>query len=197
MKYLFTSLKGGVGKTAISVNFTSYINSLYVTNDLSSPSLHNVEQIESNKRRIPKHLTNIDNIVFDLGAMSTKIDPKVTHALTLFDVIVIPTRPDPRSLAATIATYDFVRHVGKPVVIIVNHVRDERKYDIACKELRKQLGNLPIFKIRETTLFDRVSIDGLEWYNNIHNIHGEYQLNKTRLAHEAIYEKIVAIGERV
>ena len=77
MKYLFISLKGGVGKTVISINFASYIDSLYVTNDLSAPSHHNVEQIESNKKRIPKHLTNI---VFDFGAMSTKIDPKVTHA---------------------------------------------------------------------------------------------------------------------
>lgn len=195
MKYLFTSFKGGVGKTAISINFADYINHSYVTNDLSTPSHIQVEQIETNKKRIPAHLTKISDIVFDFGAMSTKVDPKITQALKLCDVIIIPTRPDPRSVAATIETYLFVKSVNKPIVIIINHVRDERKYESARKEIISKLGIIPIFKIRETTLFDRVTADGIDWYNNINHEKGEYQLNKTRLAHEAVYDAIVAIGD--
>ena len=127
MKIVFTSLKGGVGKTALSVNFATYTNSQYVTNDLSSPDHPHAIHIESNKKRIPDHLTEIPDVVFDFGAMSTKIDPKLTQVLKLCDVIVIPTRPDPRSIAATIETFRFVREAGKPIVIIINHVRDEQK----------------------------------------------------------------------
>lgn len=196
MKSLFISLKGGVGKTAISLNFASYLNSQYVTNDLSSPTHAQVEKIKTNKKRIPHHLIQLDNAVFDFGAMSTKIDPKVTHALKICDVIVIPTRPDPRSVQATIETYQFVKSANKPIVIIINHVRDERKYEQAKSQLVTALGNhIPMFKIRETTLFDRVAMDGIDWFKNIGHEYGEYQLNKTRMAHELIYDEIVAIGE--
>lgn len=196
MKFLFVSLKGGVGKTAISINFATYRNCTYVTNDISSPDHPQIERIKTNKKRIPHHLTQLDDIVFDFGAMSTKIDSKVTQALKLADVIVIPTKPDPRSVKATIETYQFVKAANKPVAIIINNFRNEKLYDKAETELTSNCGQIPIFKIRETTLFDRVVNDGIEWYKNIGHKHGDYQLNKTRLKHEAIYDQVIELGEK-
>ena len=164
MKILVSSFKGGVGKTAIATNLALHLGCQYVTNDLSLVELDNTIRIETGKKRIPKELTKMDDIVFDFGAMSTQMDSKVTQAAKLCDVIVIPTRPDPRSIAATITTYDFFRRLGKPIVVIINHVVDERKYDAACVQLREALGPLRILKIRQTTLFDRVSVDGVEWF---------------------------------
>ena len=195
MKYLFISLKGGVGKTAISTNFATYLNSKYVTNDLSSFIHPRVEQIKPNKKRIPNHLLKETDIVFDFGALSTKIDSKVTQVLKLCDVIIIPTRPDPRSIQATIETYHFVKSSNKPIVIIINHVRDECKYKVAKSALIDQLGcDISLFKIRETTLFDRVATDGIDWLEQVGNEFGGYQLNRTKMAHEVIYDEIVSIG---
>ncbi len=194
MRFLITNLKGGTGKSAIALNFAAYTDSLYITNDLTAPAHHDVVQIEPDKKRIPLSLTREKDVVFDFGALSTYLDPKVSQVLNLCDVIIIPTRPDPRSISATLKTYELVLESGKPIIIIINHFRDWKKYDTARDQLINQLGRVPIFSIRETTLFDRVSRDGVDWLLNVHNEKGEYQLNKTRQTHETIYDRIVAIG---
>jgi len=35
---------------------------------------------------------------------------------------------------------------------------------------------------------------GEEWFKNIHNENGEWQLNKSRLAHEEVYNAIIELG---
>lgn len=194
LRYLITSLKGGVGKSAIALNLAAYTGSLYITNDLTAPAHHDVVQIESDKKRIPLSLTQEKNAVFDFGALSTYLDPKVSQVLNLCDVVIIPTRPDPRSISATLKTYELVHEAGKPIIIIINNFRDRKKHDAARDQLKSALGRIPILSIRETTLFDRISKDGIDWFLNVHNQKGEYQLNKTRLVHETVYDRIIALG---
>lgn len=194
MIILFTSFKGGVGKSSIAFNIAAYINSNYVTNDIIAIDDESVIQIEPKKRRIPVQFCSETDVVFDFGAMSTQIDPKVSHALNLCDVVVIPTMTDARSLQATIDTVNFVKATHKPIAIIINNFTNQKKFDQARQHLIKTLGRLSIFAIRSTTLFERVSRDGRDWLQNVHNDHGEHQLNKTRVAHEAVYDAILKLG---
>lgn len=179
MKILTTSLKGGVGKSSISTLLASAFDYHYITNDLSVPSHHNVTQIEPNKKRIPAELLKLENVIYDFGALSTHLDAKVSHALNYCDLVIVPTRPDPRSIEATIETVKLIQGSGKPIVIIVNDFRDSRAFDNARDQLINQLGRMPIFWIKHTTLFDRISRDGIDWYSNIDHAMGEYQLRKT------------------
>lgn len=61
----------------------------------------------------------------------------------------------------------------------------------------ERLGELPVFAIRATTLFDRVATDGDEWFKDIHNDNGEWQLNKSRIAHEEVYNEIIELGTQI
>ncbi|MDT3320787.1 hypothetical protein Q4Q52_13595 [Shewanella sp. SP1S2-4] len=103
---------------------------------------------------------------------------------------------DPRSIQASIETYNLVKPSGKPIVIIIINYIKQNKYDDAVQELQSALGELNVYGIRATTLFERVAKDGNDWYQNIHNDHGEFQLNKTRIMHELVYDEIIKLGTR-
>ncbi|GAA6173847.1 hypothetical protein NBRC116592_35170 [Colwellia sp. KU-HH00111] len=45
-------------------------------------------------------------------------------------------------------------------------------------------------------MFERVAKDGSEWFSKVHQVNGEYQLNKTRVAHEQVYDAIIALGAK-
>ena len=196
MRYLVTSMKGGVGKSSIALNLAAYTGSQYITNDITIPRGADIIQIPPGKKRIPKELSEQTHTVFDFGALSTLLDPKIAHAARFCDVIIIPTRTDPRSITATIKTFQLVEDAGKPIVVVINHFKDSKKHDFARDRLLSALGRIPIFAIRETTLFDRVSRDGVEWFVNIHNERGAHRLQQTAQYHSGIYDRITAIGRR-
>ena len=193
MKTLFVSLKGGVGKSSIALNYAIYTNTKCVTNDIIAPDNDGMIKVPPSKKRLPLNCTK-KNTVYDFGAMSTNIDPKVAHAIKLCDAVVIPTLTDPRSLQATVDTYNLVKESGKPVAIIINNFIKQRKHDAAKQFLLSTLGRVPIFAMRSTTLFERVAKDGEQWFSHVHQNNGEYQLNKTRKAHEMIYDAITRLG---
>jgi len=194
MKILFASLKGGVGKSSLAANLSTYINAPCVTNDIVVSDKSKVYQISHSLKRVPLEYRHLKNVVFDFGAMSTNIDPKVSHAVTFCDVCVIPTLTDARSIKATIETYKLIEPSGIPISIIINHFTKQKKHDEVREYLLEALNYPPIYSIRTTTLFERVATHGEEWYKQVHNDMGEFQLNKSRLAHELVYDAIIADG---
>ena len=196
MKYLIVSVKGGVGKTGFALNLATYIGAQCVTNDLVVNENSGIIQLEIKSRSIPIKLCNKQPIVFDFGASYNSIDTKLAHAVRQSGVIVIPTLTDARSLQATIDTFNLVKVANKPIAIIINNYTSETKFKHAKDYLFDALGRLPIFAIRTTTLFERVAKDGSEWFSKIHQVNGEHQLNKTRIAHEQVYDRIIALGAK-
>ncbi len=196
MRILITSMKGGVGKSSIGYNLAVHLDCLCITNDITVPKHADIIQIPTDKKRLPKELLELPSAVYDFGAMSTMLDRKLSHVLSFCDLVIIPTRTDARSLEATQRTYELIQEAGVPVVIIVNHYRVQKKHDVALAMLRSKLGkHIPILAIRETTLFDRVSQDGREWLQRIHDDRGARTLSKTQRAHEQVYDYILSLVE--
>lgn len=97
-------IKGGTGKTTIAKCFAAYFGYPYITNDLVGRWEPKYQQIEAKLKRIPASLCRTSQTVYDFGAMSTHIDPKVAHLASLAHVFVLPTKVDYDSLMAVIET---------------------------------------------------------------------------------------------
>lgn len=194
MRVLVASIKGGVGKTAISSCLATYLSSAYVTNDLVNENNSDDVQIKANCKRIPMQYAKLDDVVYDFGAMYRQLDSKIAHAAKICDIYVIPTLTDIRSLNGTIKTFELLNIQDKPIVIIINNFTKNKKFNDAKLLLQDKLGNVPIYAIRATTLFERIALHGKDWLANIHNDKGEWQLTKSKLAHELVYEEIARIG---
>lgn len=194
MKFLYFSLKGGVGKSSIALNHALENNYSYVTNDIITNMdrslIKSLHQIPHGMKRIPKDLLELEDVVFDFGAMSSVIDSKVTHAVKHCDCVIIPTLTDARSLKATIETYLLIKDEARSVIIIINNYQQTSKYEFAYNKLTNALGELTLLDIRSTTLFERVARDGIKWFNNIGHARGEHQLLKTKNIHKEIFETI-------
>lgn len=130
----------------------------------------------------------LDDVVYDFGAMYSQLDSKIAHAAKTCDIYVIPTLTDIHSLNRTIKTFELLSTQGKPIVIIINNFTKNKKFDNAQRLLKEKLGNVAIYAIRATTLFERIAQHGKKWLTNIHNDKGEWQLIKSKQAHELVYE---------
>ncbi|MEA2072917.1 MAG: hypothetical protein U9O86_04970 [Campylobacterota bacterium] len=194
MRIMYFSLKGGVGKTSLSLNHAIEKSYAYVTNDVTSnideSQLYEYHEIQAKKKRIPQKLTHLKEVIFDFGAMYDSIDPKVTHGAKICDGVVIPTFTDERSLEATIEAYRFILQHTENIIIVINNYTKEKKYDYAYKRLCEALNNPIVLGVRTTTLFERVARDGIEWFKNINHAKGEYQLSKTKEIHQQLYNEI-------
>ena len=201
--FLFTSLKGGVGKTSLAQCLSLYTGVPIVTNDIATvDESENTIQIESNLKRIPPDILEMEDLIFDFGAMSTAIDPKIAQAAEMADVIVIPTLLDMRSIEATTMTYNFVKDACKPVVIIANNFTGTEEKNIYADRFEmlesiKSDRNSPItiLRVRKSTLIDRITRDGPQWYESVFHKKGLHMLKKFILRlEENIFEEIFRIG---
>lgn len=194
MKILFTSLKGGVGKSSLALSLANYRNAACITNDISITDHTRCMQIPHTRKRIPGKYLSYDELVLDFGAMSTSIDPKLTQATKLCDVFVVPTLTDDRSLLATVKTYELLLPAGKPILIIINNFSKQKHFEYATQFLNTALENPHISSVRTTTLFQRIARDGESWFSQIRHNKGEYQLKRTMKKHEEIFDYIAMLG---
>lgn len=202
MRIVFFNIKGGVGKTSLSLSMALTYKFNFVTNDIvtSLEEIHSIPtaKIASNLKKIPRSiLGSSKNQIFDIGAMSGQIDPKAAHAISLADAIVIPTLCDVRSIEATIQSIKFVDKECSNIFIIVNKVKDEVEYESIVEQLSPYVDEDFIYQMRETTLFKRIAEHGEYFFTKIFKKEGINRLHLTIDRHTCIYDSILAYTESI
>ena len=159
MSFVIYSIKGGVGKTTLSVQISQMLDYTYVTNDPHS-SAHNLLPEEKGflvSKDEYEEIPYDDNVVYDFGGF---IDPRINEIIEQSNKILIPTLTSIVDLQATLATLKDVMKINKNVVIIINRTKNNNKAielkEYLEEEINKEYANfkIPIIFVRESSVLE-------------------------------------------
>lgn len=145
----FWSVKGGVGKTTLALNFSFHFDCGIITNErytmldkvLSKESFLKLKE-NQDVPSIPKE----HSVIFDMGGF---LDTRVKQAIKQSDYVIIPTTSDKLDLQGMISTIGEVKNINNNIIIVVN--KSERQEDfLATQSLVKEVGDYPVFEIKKS-----------------------------------------------
>jgi cellulose biosynthesis protein BcsQ len=150
MKITVFSLKGGVGKTSISVNLALTLGYGVITNDIYTPlervlSKESLLKLKQNQA-IPDLPDNY-NIIFDFGGY---VDSRIIKALQISDHIIIPTTSSYLDLQLAINTIEEVKKYNDKIIVIANLIANENDLLLINKTFKKMQYKYPILPIKKT-----------------------------------------------
>ncbi|WP_162984575.1 ParA family protein [Poseidonibacter antarcticus] len=155
MSYVVYSIKGGVGKTTLSVQVSQMLNYTYVTND-SHSSAHNLMPEEKGFLVSTEDYDEIpfdENVVYDFGGFK---DSRINDIIKQASKIIIPTLTSIVDVQATIATLKDVSEINKDIIIVINRTKNNNKA-IELKEYLEEEIKKSYKDINFTILFVRDS----------------------------------------
>ena len=157
------SLKGGVGKTALSMSIALEENHNgakvpVLTNDPVS-MVHTVMgksltmKLEP-KQDFPKQLDENSDVVLDLGGF---VDDRIVGVMEKSRNILIPTFGDLPSVQATVATYVEIKNAlpDSVIAIVVNRTDKKDFYDM-YNFFRDKCKGSPVLLIKQSRAFDNL-----------------------------------------
>lgn len=155
MSYVIYSIKGGVGKTTLSVQVSQMLDYTYVTND-SHSSAHNLMPEEKGFLVSTEDYNEIpfdENVVYDFGGFK---DSRINDIIKQANKIIIPTLTSIVDVQATIATLKDVSEINKNIIIVINRTKNNNKA-IELKEYLEEEINKSYKNINFNILFVRDS----------------------------------------
>ncbi len=169
MSFVVYSIKGGVGKTTLSVQISQMFDYTYVTND-SHSSAHNLMPEEKGFLVSSEEYDEIpfdENIVYDFGGFK---DTRINNIIRQADKIIIPTLTSIVDVQATMATLKDVAQINKNIVIAINRTKNNNKAielkEYLTEEIKKSFQDLEISiifvresSVLEDSLFDCESVE--------------------------------------
>jgi cellulose biosynthesis protein BcsQ len=159
LSFVVYSIKGGVGKTTLSVQISQMLEYTYVTND-SHSSAHNLMPEEKGFLVSSEEYEEIpydDNVVYDFGGFK---DTRINDIIKQAKKIVIPTLTSIVDVQATLATLKDVIEINKHIVIIVNRAKNNNKATELKEYLEDEIKkldsnvNIPIIFVRESSVLE-------------------------------------------
>ena len=155
MSIVVYSIKGGVGKTTLSVQISQMLDYTYVTND-SHSSAHNLMPEEKGFLVSIEEYEEIpydENIVYDFGGFK---DHRINDIIKKANKIVIPTLTSIVDVQGTIATLKDVALINKNIIIVINRTKNNNKA-VELKEYLLEEINKSYKDIKAIILFVRES----------------------------------------
>lgn len=159
MSLVVYSIKGGVGKTTLSVQISQMFDYTYVTND-SHSSAHNLMPEEKGFLVSSEEYDEIpydDNVVYDFGGFK---DTRINNIIKQSNKIIIPTLTSIVDVQATLATLKDVIEINKNILIIVNRAKNNNKATELKEYLEDEIKklnmdiNIPIIFVRESSVLE-------------------------------------------
>jgi cellulose biosynthesis protein BcsQ len=153
------SIKGGVGKTTLSVQISQMLDYTYVTND-SHSSAHNLMPDEKGFLVSSEEYEEIpfdNNIVYDFGGFK---DSRINNIIKQSKKIIIPTLTSIVDVQATLATLKDVAQINKNIILIVNRTKNNNKAielkEYILEEVEKSYKdiNIDILFVRESSVLE-------------------------------------------
>jgi cellulose biosynthesis protein BcsQ len=169
LSFVVYSIKGGVGKTTLSVQISQMFDYTYVTND-SHSSAHNLMPEEKGFLVSSEEYDEIpfdENIVYDFGGFK---DTRINNIIKQANKIIIPTLTSIVDVQATMATLKDVAQINKNIVIAINRTKNNNKAielkEYLLEEIKKSFQDLKISiifiresSVLEDSLFDCESVE--------------------------------------
>ena len=159
MSFVVYSIKGGVGKTTLSVQISQMFDYTYVTND-SHSSAHNLMPEEKGFLVSSEEYDEIpfdENIVYDFGGFK---DTRINNIIRQANKIIIPTLTSIVDVQATMATLKDVAQINKNIIIAINRTKNNNKAielkEYLAKEIKKSFQDLDIsiIFVRESSVLE-------------------------------------------
>lgn len=155
MKITIFNLKGGQGKTSLSLALALSSGYLIVTNDAYSPidkvlPKGCVKHLLPNEE-LPEVPNNVD-LIYDFGGYP---DRRVIQAVKSSDWLIVPVIYDsPLEMQTTIKTISELEQYTDNIIIVVNKSQKD-SLSITTEVLNKYFS-YPIFEVKQTTAFSKM-----------------------------------------
>jgi len=159
VSFVVYSIKGGVGKTTLSVQISQMLEYTYVTND-SHSSAHNLMPEEKGFLVSSEEYEEIpfdNNVVYDFGGFK---DTRIKDIIKQSKKIIIPTLTSIVDLQATLATLKDIAEVNKNIIIVINRAKSNNKAlelkEYLEEEIKKSYNdlNIIIIFVRESSVLE-------------------------------------------
>lgn len=185
MRITIFNLKGGQGKTTVTLALALSAGFLVVTNDEYSPIDRVLKQGNfmhlAENEALPDNVPDSVDLVYDFGG---RPDSRVIEAVKLSDFLIVPVVYDsPLDMQTTISAITELEQHTKNIIIVVNRTRKD-DFKVSQAVLR-QYFNYPTFEVKESTAFVKMveqakSIDELCENNVLLAYHYKKPLEQVR-----------------
>jgi len=158
------SLKGGVGKTSISLAVQLELQKKgsavkIITNDPVSPIGAVLDENDfvqlSQKQNFPKDLQKKGDWILDMGGY---LDNRILPILKQSKTIIIPTFTDYPSLIATRRSVKEIESHNNKIILIANKTAKNDFMD-TYETLRDVCGNYPVFPVKTSKAFENIYVE--------------------------------------